>query len=109
MSNCKVIFCCRFEIDEETVKWLSEICDGDARIGLNSLQMAVKLKTSDTSSAQITLDDIKDGIKVHSYILSTQSTKFKSSAFFFQWVHSEIGGGGECYFKIQCFKRYLFT
>uniref|UniRef100_A0A1B6C8Q5 UBZ4-type domain-containing protein n=1 Tax=Clastoptera arizonana TaxID=38151 RepID=A0A1B6C8Q5_9HEMI len=53
----------RFEIEEETVLWLAEISDGDARIALNSLQMAVKLKLPNSSSTKINLDDIKDGIK----------------------------------------------
>ena len=37
------------------------MADGDARIALNSLQMAVN---SRKNSVKITLDDIKDSIKV---------------------------------------------
>ena len=57
-------------IDKETVKWLAEMCDGDARIALNSLQLALQAKHSDSSSSVtfITLDDIKDGIKVRQCI-----------------------------------------
>ncbi|XP_047117983.1 ATPase WRNIP1-like isoform X1 [Schistocerca piceifrons] len=59
----------RFFIDEATVTWLAEICDGDARIALNSLQLAVQSKGTDGSSAfVVSLDDIKDGIK-RSHIL----------------------------------------
>ncbi|XP_063234678.1 ATPase WRNIP1-like [Bacillus rossius redtenbacheri] len=54
----------RVVVDEETVQWLAEICDGDARIALNSLQLALQSKDIDVSSvARISLDDIKDGIK----------------------------------------------
>lgn len=53
----------RFSMDEESVQWLAEMCDGDARIGLNSLQMALNAHTNVTGIVHITLDDIKDGIK----------------------------------------------
>lgn len=51
-------------IDHESIDWLAEISDGDARIALNSLQMAVQSKSDSESCDLITLDDIKDGIKV---------------------------------------------
>lgn len=51
-----------FVIDLESIKWLSEICDGDARIGLNSLQLALQA-TRDSSLQTITLADIQEGIK----------------------------------------------
>lgn len=57
----------RFVIDLESVKWLSEICDGDARIGLNSLQLALQTVDKDSSGGAclrtITLKDIQEGIK----------------------------------------------
>lgn len=53
---------CRFVIDAESVKWLSEICDGDARIGLNSLQLALQTVVVN-SKTTITLQDIQEGIK----------------------------------------------
>lgn len=56
----------RFAIDLESLKWLSEICDGDARIGLNSLQLAVQTVPVDedkSSLKTITLQDIQEGIK----------------------------------------------
>lgn len=34
-------------IKEEALKWLADICDGDARIALNSLEMTMKFSTSD--------------------------------------------------------------
>ncbi|XP_073987477.1 ATPase WRNIP1-like isoform X2 [Rhodnius prolixus] len=48
-------------INKDSISWLSEICDGDARIALNSLQMAVE--SNEGKSLHITLDDIKEGIK----------------------------------------------
>lgn len=49
------------------------MCDGDARNALNSLQMALQAKDQQTSSSSqashISLDDIKDGIKVNKALL----------------------------------------
>lgn len=48
------------------------MCDGDARIALNSLQLAVQSlkETSDKSKPSLmTVEDIKDGIKVLKEIL----------------------------------------
>lgn len=55
----------RFLIDEATVTWLAEMCDGDARVALNSLQLALQARSEDCNSrvTLITLDDIKDGVK----------------------------------------------
>jgi putative ATPase len=53
-------------IDEATVTWLAEMCDGDARVALNSLQLALQAQDQDSNSGVIliSLDDIKDGVKV---------------------------------------------
>jgi putative ATPase len=51
-------------IDEATVTWLAEMCDGDARVALNSLQLALQAQDSNSGVILISLDDIKDGIKV---------------------------------------------
>jgi putative ATPase len=53
-------------IDENTVTWLAEMCDGDARVALNSLQLALQTRDQDSNSGVIliSLDDIKDGVKV---------------------------------------------
>ena len=42
------------------------MCDGDARVALNSLQLALQARDQDSSSGVIliSLEDIKDGIKV---------------------------------------------
>lgn len=66
------IFRSKWSIDAETIQWLAEISDGDARIALNCLQMAIQsvIKCdSDTLVPQITLNDIKDSIKV-SYVIT---------------------------------------
>jgi putative ATPase len=55
---------CRVLIDEETVIWLAEMCDGDARVALNSLQLALQARDQDSGVILISLDDIKDGVKV---------------------------------------------
>ncbi|CAH1388734.1 unnamed protein product [Nezara viridula] len=54
----------KFLIEKETITWLAEMSDGDARIALNSLQMAVSSKSvKEGNSSLISLDDIKNGIK----------------------------------------------
>uniref|UniRef100_A0A182Q8F0 AAA+ ATPase domain-containing protein n=1 Tax=Anopheles farauti TaxID=69004 RepID=A0A182Q8F0_9DIPT len=60
----------RLLIQEETVRWLAETCDGDARIGLNSLQLALRSGESSSSSSSsssgptmITLEAVREGIK----------------------------------------------
>uniref|UniRef100_A0A8D8F3L9 ATPase WRNIP1 n=3 Tax=Culex pipiens TaxID=7175 RepID=A0A8D8F3L9_CULPI len=55
-------------ISSETIRWLAEVCDGDARIGLNSLQLAlntVAARQEQEGSALklISLDEIQEGIK----------------------------------------------
>ncbi|XP_029731722.1 ATPase WRNIP1 [Aedes albopictus] len=58
----------RMMISAESIRWLAEICDGDARIALNSLQLAlntVAAQQEEENSAlkRISLDEIKEGIK----------------------------------------------
>ncbi|PNF22466.1 ATPase WRNIP1 [Cryptotermes secundus] len=53
----------RVLIDEATVIWLAEMCDGDARVALNSLQLALQARDQDSGVILISLDDIKDGVK----------------------------------------------
>ncbi|XP_054261829.1 ATPase WRNIP1-like isoform X1 [Macrosteles quadrilineatus] len=50
-------------IDLESLEWLAGMCDGDARIALNSLQMAVKTGTQTNEPTRITLENIQEGIK----------------------------------------------
>uniref|UniRef100_A0A146LMN1 ATPase WRNIP1 n=2 Tax=Lygus hesperus TaxID=30085 RepID=A0A146LMN1_LYGHE len=58
---------CKYIVESECIRWLAEMCDGDARIGLNSLQIALEStanrKTSTGSAPTVTLKDIQEGIK----------------------------------------------
>ena len=56
----------RWSIDRKSVQWLADMCDGDARNALNSLQMALQAKTQEHATSEachISLEDIQDGIK----------------------------------------------
>lgn len=66
----------RVLVDAEALQWLADMCDGDARIGLNSLQLAMQsVLDGERSGAedvatfsqhrirQVRLDDIKEGVK----------------------------------------------
>ncbi|KAL6438989.1 hypothetical protein ACFW04_003781 [Cataglyphis niger] len=59
----------KFIIDEPTIQWLAETCDGDARIALGGLEMAVRSKALnekellDIGPAIITLNDIEESLK----------------------------------------------
>lgn len=60
----------RISIEKSSLQWLAEICDGDARIALNSLQLAMESINEQTDGGTklnikfIPLSLIKDGIKV---------------------------------------------
>ncbi|XP_059478179.1 ATPase WRNIP1-like [Neocloeon triangulifer] len=64
-QNFKEIQRAKLSIEEEALKFLAEICDGDARIALNSLQLAFQSKTHADVEENIlvTLTDIEEGIK----------------------------------------------
>lgn len=54
----------RFSINKMVLNWLAEICDGDARVALNSLELAVKNKISyEINLVSITLEDVKESLK----------------------------------------------
>ncbi|XP_076751912.1 ATPase WRNIP1 [Xylocopa sonorina] len=59
----------KFIVDEATIKWLAETSDGDARIALGGLELAVQCKVPNDEEflqagpATITLDDIKESLK----------------------------------------------
>ncbi|XP_055531077.1 ATPase WRNIP1-like [Wyeomyia smithii] len=65
----KLHFLPKMMITSETIRWLAEVCDGDARIGLNSLQLALNTVTTqhrqeDQSTLKlISLHEIQEGIK----------------------------------------------
>lgn len=53
----------KWSIERKSVQWLADMCDGDARNALNSLQMALQAKIDDNKEGHISLEDIQDGIK----------------------------------------------
>ncbi|XP_061518944.1 ATPase WRNIP1-like [Anopheles gambiae] len=63
----------RMLVHEETIRWLAETCDGDARIGLNSLQLALSSaaapppatngRSFTDSLITVTLEDVREGLK----------------------------------------------
>lgn len=59
----------KFIIDEPTIEWLAGTCDGDARIALGGLEMAVRSKAPNNEEllqngpAIITLKDIEESLK----------------------------------------------
>ncbi|XP_076633008.1 ATPase WRNIP1 isoform X2 [Colletes latitarsis] len=59
----------KFIIDEPTIEWLAGTCDGDARIALGGLELAIQCKVPGeedflkTGPVTITLNDIKEGLK----------------------------------------------
>lgn len=57
----------KFRIDKSTLTWLAETSDGDARIGLGGLELAIQSKvpkdSSDDETHVISLDEIKDSLK----------------------------------------------
>lgn len=51
------------------MKWLAEICDGDARVALNALELSLAARDPgdelhSTGPAILTLEDVQNGIKV---------------------------------------------
>ncbi|XP_011643821.1 ATPase WRNIP1-like [Pogonomyrmex barbatus] len=70
-SNVEMTQSCntKFIIDGPTIEWLAETCDGDARIALGGLEMAVRCKAPNEEEllnvgpALITLNDIKESLK----------------------------------------------
>ncbi|XP_014212746.1 ATPase WRNIP1 isoform X2 [Copidosoma floridanum] len=57
----------KFYIEDVIIDWLADICDGDARVALGGLEIAVQTKLSDTTSGSqpivLNLSDIKDSLK----------------------------------------------
>lgn len=73
-----MILCNRVAVEESSIKWLAEICDGDARIALNSLQLAMEsLQENNNGDTKFNLkfmplSSIKDGIKVSLFFSSNE-------------------------------------
>jgi len=56
--------CCRdcVYIEEKAVKTLAHLCDGDARVALNSLQSVVESARAQ-SGHMISMEDVKEGLQ----------------------------------------------
>ncbi|XP_075992533.1 ATPase WRNIP1-like [Anticarsia gemmatalis] len=55
-------------VEEGSLQWLAEVCDGDARVALAALELALAARDPgtdihETGPAILSLDDIKNGIK----------------------------------------------
>ncbi|XP_043257573.1 ATPase WRNIP1-like isoform X1 [Colletes gigas] len=83
-----------FAISRTVIDWLAEVCDGDARVALNGLELAVKTKVLNkpTSSnlVSITLEDIKESLK-QAHMLSDRQTN--NSHHLYSALHKSIKGG----------------
>ncbi|XP_017883511.1 ATPase WRNIP1-like isoform X2 [Ceratina calcarata] len=81
----------RFSINQTVIDWLAEVCDGDARVALNGLDLAIKSKVSDESkSLSITLEDVKESlIKVH----TLSDTQNNNSHHLYSALHKSIQAG----------------
>ncbi|KAI4473857.1 hypothetical protein M0802_015913 [Mischocyttarus mexicanus] len=64
----------KFIIHNDTVKWLAEVCDGDARAALSGLEVAIRIKNvSHDKRFIINLEDIKHGLIHMSTIAENKS------------------------------------
>ncbi|KAF9409429.1 hypothetical protein HW555_011204 [Spodoptera exigua] len=53
-------------VEEASLKWLAEICDGDARVALGALELALAARAPETARSEpaiLRFEDIVDGIK----------------------------------------------
>ncbi|KAH0954333.1 hypothetical protein HN011_005956 [Eciton burchellii] len=85
-----------FYIGDKTIQWLAEVCDGDARVALNALELAVFEKTTDklriscNTDITITLEDIKENLK-KTHMLSEDETD--QSHHLYSALHKSIRAG----------------
>lgn len=99
LTNLKYNLSCSskpcFSINQMVIDWLAEVCDGDARVALNSLELAVKSKVSNELSpshlVSITLDDVKESLKK----AHTLSDKHNNTHHLYSALHKSIKAGKE--------------
>ena len=56
----------QFFIEKEVINWLAEVCDGDARVALGGLEIAIQSKMQSINTnktVKINLNDIKKGLE----------------------------------------------
>lgn len=67
----------KFSISQEVLDWLADVCDGDARVALGALEIAVEVKSSNTDEENklisINLDDVKKSL-LRTQILTDKKT-----------------------------------
>lgn len=82
-----------FTIDKTVIDWLSEVCDGDARVALNGLELAIKTRVSNKQNPRIvsvTLEDVKESLK-HAHTLSDKQTN--NTHHLYSALHKSIKAG----------------
>lgn len=65
-----------FNINKPVISWLAEVCDGDARVALNGLELALKTKVLNKEHPafqSITLEDVQESLK-QAHMLSDKQT-----------------------------------
>lgn len=68
---------CEIDVSEETIELLAELSGGDARIGLNALELAVKAKISNPDSEiELTVDDIKEALQRTHLVFDKKGEEF---------------------------------
>ena len=77
----------RYVVELETLEWLARVSDGDARIALNSFQMALESLPSHPCPARLSHKHVKEGIKVNN-----NSPKSYYQLNFYLWVYYLILG-----------------
>ncbi|KAL0107212.1 hypothetical protein PUN28_015620 [Cardiocondyla obscurior] len=83
-------------IENNTVQWLAEACDGDARVALNALELAMLAKHTDelrplqNKNVKITLEDIREGL-IKAHMLSEKETN--QSHHMYSALHKSIRAG----------------
>lgn len=65
--------CCRpeYTIDDDALKWLAEMSDGDARVALNTVELMVKLSEDSDAQINFSLQNVKTNIQ-RAYLLSVK-------------------------------------
>lgn len=85
-----------FSINKIVIDWLAEVCDGDARVALNGLELAVKTKVSNKSNSShlvsITLEDVRDSFKLAHTLSDKQSN---NTHHLYSALHKSITAGKE--------------
>lgn len=85
----------KFNIDAKIIQWLAEVCDGDARVALNTLELSVLAKTANRLKTSydnnvITMKDIKENL-IKTHTLSEKETN--QSHHIYSALHKSIRAG----------------